>query len=898
MPQLLNRDSFSAERFSLQRIRPNHMSTSSDSTFNPASTSDVVPINSEVPLADLPLVADHQKTVVSSQSDSVDSPPGPLTAISSNGEHRQAEDPSEVLFSAAGSDTIPGAVRLDHFQVRRRIGSGGMGKVFLADDTTLRRPVALKVLNPGAVNDSALLARFQNEARSAALLRHDNIAQVYYTGESHGIHFIACEYVVGKTIRELLEEDETLPVDLVVNYAVQATLALNHMHASGVIHRDIKPSNIIVSDEGRVKLVDFGLARRESEGSTYDITVAGSILGTFDYMAPEQAREASEADIRSDIYSLGCTLYHMLTGQPPYPEGNAVQKLLDHSGKQAPDPAHINNRVPREIAAIVLTMMKTDPADRFQTPAELLTELIEVATEMGLQGVPADGIVWQHVEEPAIRQLSGAMVLLAGVIIFCITAFTLHSMKPVQPPLLALENVGHTDVDQSNTSQNQEDPESLDSKMTGGVAPAAITEPPANTVKQVPEATAKDPFIVHTSDQEPIPCKTLAEALTADPGSIEIELAFTGLLPRPITSLPRLERKSVHLYAAKGCQPVLELNGSTNDSTATKATSMFTLTNSNLTLEGIALRLIPSADSDDSTWSIFDCSGSTKLALTNCSIDVATGGNTEICRLKESTSDQETQHVTDVHLENVIVRGAADMFHIEAPTTGDIHLKHCGLGIDGCLVNNTGSASMNGPGSLNITLEHVTCILGAPLIRIDETEQPNTRLVISSIQVTSRASVFCSVAENGTLVESYGTDTVTESLDDLTELLSWNGDTNLYSQIDTFWALRAPNAAPAKRDYDWNEWTTYWGSASRTRGTGAREDNGTPFEWIDALWKTPTGETSHLDQLEPDWLTIVFEGTSELPELPKFQIHESPGVMKRLLPNFPEPLTTQESLLE
>jgi len=199
---------------------------------------------------------------------------------------------------------------------------------------------------------------------------------------------------------------------------------VSHAHNAGVLHRDIKPSNIIVSDQGRVKLVDFGLARRESEGSTYDITVAGSILGTFDYMAPEQAREASEADIRSDIYSLGCTLYHMLTGQPPYPEGNAVQKLLDHSGKQAPDPAHINNRVPKEFAAIVLTMMKTNPADRYQTPAELLTALIEVATDMGLQGVPADGIVWQHVEEPAIRQLSGMMVLLAGVIIFCITALT------------------------------------------------------------------------------------------------------------------------------------------------------------------------------------------------------------------------------------------------------------------------------------------------------------------------------------------------------------------------------------------------------------------------------------------------------------------------------------------
>ena len=881
------------------------MSTSPDSTSRPASTSDVVPINPdvlptnpEVPLADLPLVADHQKTVVSSKSDSVESPRGRSTTSSNKGEHRQTEDPSEALFSATGSDTIPGAVRLDHFQVRRRIGSGGMGKVFLAEDTTLQRPVALKVLNPAAVNDSALLARFHNEARSGALLRHGNIAQVYYTGESHGIHFIACEYVVGKTIRELIEENETLPVDLVINYAVQATLALNHMHASGVIHRDIKPSNFIVSDEGRVKLVDFGLARRESEGLTYDITVAGSILGTFDYMAPEQAREASEADIRSDIYSLGCTLYHMLTGQPPYPDGNAVQKLLDHSGKQTPDLAHINNRVPQEIAAVVLTMMKTDPDDRFQTPAELLTELIEVATDIGLQGVPADGIVWQHVEDPPVRQLSGGMVLLAGVAIFCITAFALHSITPVESLVLQPEVIGPGEGFQPGTTNSSEAEGRPKGNMSNGDSPEETTGPATSSESGVPNPDPEGPFIVRTSDGEPKYFETLGEALSEDLKSIKIELAFNGLPPRPIESLPRLEHQSVDLYAADGFEPILELNGAANDSTATSTTSMFTLTSSHLTLEGIALRLIPNAETMESTWSLFDCSGSTILELNRCSIEVTSGTNSEICRLKESTSDKETQHITDVHMENVIVRGATDMFHVEAQTTGDIWLKNCGLGIDGYLVNNTGSASMSSPGSLNITLEHVTCILGASLIRIDESDLPDTRQMISSIQVTCRASVFSSVAENGTLIESQGTGI----LDEHTELLSWNGDTNLYSRFSTFWALRSPDADPAKRDYDWKEWEAYWASPSRTRRNSAREANGSVFQWIDALWKTPSGEAAHLNQLEPDWLTIASsrftEGTLELPALPKHLDHEIPGVKRRLLPDFPVLQIVPEASLE
>ena len=398
------------------------MTIPSGSEIDRSVTPDALPDVPGVPLAKLPLVADHQHTVVTSQSDGSNSNPADIRVAD-----EEKIDPSEALFSTDASDFVPGSVRLEHFEVRRRIGSGGMGRVFLGEDMALRRLVALKVLNPGSAGVPALLARFQNEARSAALLRHDNIAQVYFTGASNGVHFIACEYIAGRTVRELIEEYETLPADLAVNYAVQATLALNHMYARGVVHRDIKPSNIIVSNEGRVKIVDLGLARRDSPDSVCDITVAGSTLGTFDYLAPEQARDPREADVRSDIYSLGCTLYHMLTGQPPYPEGTALQKLLDHQGKQAPDPAQINNRVPDEIADIVLTMMKTDPGDRYQTPGELLSDLIEVATEIGLQGVPADGVVWQQVEEPAARQLSGVMVL-SGCesIIFCTTAITLH----------------------------------------------------------------------------------------------------------------------------------------------------------------------------------------------------------------------------------------------------------------------------------------------------------------------------------------------------------------------------------------------------------------------------------------------------------------------------------------
>ena len=229
-----------------------------------------------VPLASLPLVAGHQNTIVTTNS----SPPGATDAAQSNVVTGSASA-ADVLFGLNGSDSVPGTVMLGHFRVLRRIGAGGMGHVFLAEDIQLRRPVALKILKPSSAGDTALLARFQNEARCAAMLRPENIAQVYFIGEDQGLHFIACEYVSGRTVRELILEEEVLPIDRVLNYAIQTTLALNHMHASGVIHRDIKPSNIIVSDDGRVKIVDLGLARRDSADSVCDVTVAGSILGTF-----------------------------------------------------------------------------------------------------------------------------------------------------------------------------------------------------------------------------------------------------------------------------------------------------------------------------------------------------------------------------------------------------------------------------------------------------------------------------------------------------------------------------------------------------------------------------------------------------------------------------------------
>ena len=233
-----------------------------------------------------------------------------------------------------------------------------------------------------------------NEARAAARLDHDNIARVYYVGEDQGLNFIAHEFVTGRNIRDIIRSEGPLTPRQAVNYTLQIATALRHTAAAGVVHRDIKPSNLIVTPRGRAKLVDLGLAKKVASESFGDLTIAGTTLGTFDYISPEQAKDPRNVDVRSDIYSLGCTLYHMLTGEPPYPEGTVLQKLLDHQAKDIPDPAGKNPQLPPRLSAVVRRMMAPDPHDRYATPDELILDMLPIAAEMGLRGVNPEGLVW------------------------------------------------------------------------------------------------------------------------------------------------------------------------------------------------------------------------------------------------------------------------------------------------------------------------------------------------------------------------------------------------------------------------------------------------------------------------------------------------------------------------
>lgn len=336
--------------------------------------------------------------------------------------------PSDHGFVENAEILTPDGLQLGHFQIERRIGAGGMGAVFRATDTRLQRAVALKILSPNLSRDEAAVQRFRNEARSAARLDHDNIARVYFIGEDHGLHFIAFEFITGTNLRELIRERGTIEPAEAVNYVLQIASALRHTSANGVVHRDIKPSNIIITPSGRAKLVDLGLARKESSESAPDLTLAGTTLGTFDYISPEQAKDPRNVDVRSDIYSLGCTLYQMLTGEPPYPEGTVLKKLLDHQSGEPPDPAKKNRRVSEQLSLIVRKMMASDPKRRYQSPDQLIRDLMLIAGSLGLRGVTPEGLIWLSSKQTLAdfwRQNTGvvAMVALLTLIVVGLNQF-------------------------------------------------------------------------------------------------------------------------------------------------------------------------------------------------------------------------------------------------------------------------------------------------------------------------------------------------------------------------------------------------------------------------------------------------------------------------------------------
>ena len=283
--------------------------------------------------------------------------------------------------------------QLGGYQLLRRLGKGAMSEVYLAEQVSLGRQVAVKVLRSNLATDATYVQRFEQEARAAAQLIHANIVQIYEVGVADRTHFIAQEYVQGMNLAELLARRGAPDVRRVLAIARQVAAALCKAAEHGIVHRDIKPENIMLAAGGDVKVADFGLARLASGDEASNLTQVGITMGTPLYMSPEQV-EGKALDARSDIYSLGVTCYEMLTGQVPFRGETALSIAVQHLNAAPQRVENVRPDVPPAVCRIVHTMLAKDPGDRYATPRQLLTELRAVSIELYQDDPGEEQDVW------------------------------------------------------------------------------------------------------------------------------------------------------------------------------------------------------------------------------------------------------------------------------------------------------------------------------------------------------------------------------------------------------------------------------------------------------------------------------------------------------------------------
>jgi len=371
----------------------------------------------------------------------------------------------------AVSDTLIDTLFDGRYRIVRKLGSGGMATVYLAEDQELGRRVAIKILNERHANDDQFVERFRREAKNAAGLSHPNIVSIYDRGEAEGTYYIAMEHLQGRNLKELISARGPAPVHIAVDVTRQVLAALSNAHKNGIVHRDIKPHNVMVDDDRRVKVTDFGIARAGAS----QMTEAGSIVGTAQYLSPEQARGAG-VDQRSDLYSVGVVLYELLTGKVPFTGESPVEIAMKHLSDTPPPPSELNAEVPAELDMIVMRALAKDPARRYQSAEQMNADLERVARGLGVSpeteeaatqiiaganamptqvsraptiAAPAEPVYYDYEEEPRRRPVWPWIVaallvigaLVGGWYVYSQIQEELDARNPVAVPLLVGQHV-------------------------------------------------------------------------------------------------------------------------------------------------------------------------------------------------------------------------------------------------------------------------------------------------------------------------------------------------------------------------------------------------------------------------------------------------------------------------
>lgn len=733
-------------------------------------------------------------------------------------------------------------VTLDQYFLEQCIGGGGMGVVFRALDNQLNRIVAVKLLTARYGEDEEDVRRFALEAQSAARLSHENIAHVYGLGEADGWRYIVFEYIDGENLRDHVKKFGPLTLEDAVLFTTQIAEALEHASSRDLVHRDIKPSNVIITPEGQAKLVDMGLARlKHVERDDDDLTASGMALGTFDYISPEQGNDPRAADVRSDLYSLGCTIYFMLVGQPPFPTGTAFQKLLNHAHTSPPDLRQFRPDIPNPLVAIVDRLLEKDPELRFQRPRELTSALIDFAEgrlgtttrtwqplRYGSQSTWARHAPWLI---PIV--LLGALLLGSEYWLDSnseagdqLPQFHLpDATSPGRQPggsstksSLASSNAGlllpGPEFTRSTTTQLEQPPEPNDVNL-----PAAAAGPPEpNTT--TPNLQSDDVIrVVSSSATAAIDHRTTFASLQAafvaaesNRGIRRIEIAQTGRFPiSPI----QVANRDLEIAAAPGYWPILQLT------TAWPDGSFFQVTSSRLRIDGVHFECSGSSTSPPQT--IFQLSDVETLELNRSWLTIATDSvvslvQVQTAKLPTHFSDPDPDELpndasgvltTAVLLSDCIVRGKVRILDATSDRPVRLNWTNGMLCTTDRLARIVGSAVPHRDGGQHqIDLDHVTAVMDGGLIEI---VAPASRPHQLTLDINCTRSIFATRPEAPFL----RFDGEPSAIDEFESRLFFGGQRNFYEGIVSFWneTRFGSRSVPANESTNFPAWQERWSAS-------------------------------------------------------------------------------------
>jgi eukaryotic-like serine/threonine-protein kinase len=437
------------------------------------------------------------------------------------------------------------------YRVLKRIGSGGMAEVYCAEDQQLGRRVALKLLHRRFADDEQFVERFRREASSAAGLSHPNIVGIFDRGEWDGTYYIAMEFVEGRTLKDIVRERGAAPPEAAADITLQILRAARFAHKRGIVHRDIKPHNVLIDNEGRVRVTDFGIAR----AGVSDMTETGSVMGTAQYLSPEQA-QGKPVDARSDLYSAGIVLYELLTGRVPFDAESPVSVALMQVSEPPVPPMEVNPEVPPALDAVTLRAMEKDPGRRYQDADEFIAAL-ESARKAPMEILPPPPVVVEEVveEEPGRRWWLWLLALLALLAIGIGLYLLLRPEQLTVPSVVGLRsatasqilkdrgfevdvvNVANADVERDQVAAqdprpNTEAPEGSVVEITVSTGPGEASVPTvAGRPRKEAEAEVRDAGFeprVEKSFSDTVPKGRVIE--TTPPGGTTIERGSTVIL--------------------------------------------------------------------------------------------------------------------------------------------------------------------------------------------------------------------------------------------------------------------------------------------------------------------------------------------------------------------------------